>query len=279
MKIVLITAAVIVALGAALKIVAMIIEQNSLYRPSRAVSAEPGSVGISYEAVSFTTSDGETLHGWFVPASGVGITVLYCHGNAGSIGDRLHRVRFFHQAGMNLFLFDYRGYGESAGVPSESGLYADAVAAYDVLVSRRDINPRRIIAYGRSLGGPVAAELARRRNVRALILESSFVSVPLRAQRRFPLLPMKLLLSQHYDAASKLRGIRIPKLIVHGKQDEVISFEDGQKLYECAAGPKQFLSFEGGHHDEQFPTSPEYGERLKEFMLFRQKRAGDEQTQ
>ncbi|MCK5306028.1 MAG: alpha/beta hydrolase [Candidatus Omnitrophica bacterium] len=242
------------------------LEQKSLYYPAVEVSETPAEVGIGYEELSFKTSDGEILNGWYVPAKDAETTVLYCHGNAGNICHRLHKVKFFNEMGVNFFIFDYRGYGKSSGRPGEKGLYNDAIAAFDYLMSRKDVDKSKIVMYGKSLGGPIAAEVCLRRKVSALILESSFASVVIRAQQIYPFLPMKFLISQKYDALDKIKNIDIPKLIVHGRNDEVIAFNHGQILFDAAGEPKQFLPFEGGHNDEVYVTSDEYRKKLEEFF-------------
>ncbi|MFH0790963.1 MAG: alpha/beta hydrolase [Candidatus Omnitrophota bacterium] len=242
------------------------LEQKGLYHPYKEIPQTPADSGIIYEEVNFKTTDGCLLNGWFVPAKGSKITVLYCHGNAGNIYHRLHKVNFFHGMGVNFFIFDYRGYGKSAGVPSEKGLYKDVQAAYDYIVSRNDVDKDKIVVYGKSLGGPVAADLCLNRKASALILEGSFASVALRAQQLYPFLPMKLLITQKYDTMAKVKNIHIPKLIAHGRGDDVISFRHGEILFASAAEPKQFLPFEGGHNDDIYVTSPEYRQSLEKFL-------------
>jgi hypothetical protein len=168
--------------------------------------------------------------------------------------------------GVNFFIFDYRGYGKSTGNPSEKGLYKDAQAAYDYIVSRSDVDKNKIVVYGKSLGGPVAADLCLHKKASVLILEGSFASVALRAQQLYPFLPMKLLTTQKYDAMAKVSNIRIPKLIAHARNDEVISFRHGEILFKSAAEPKHFLPFEGGHNDDVYVTSVAYKEVLEKFL-------------
>jgi len=242
------------------------LEQKSLYHPYKEIPETPANLGIAYEEINFKTEDDKLLNGWFVPAKDAKVTVLYCHGNAGNIYHRLHKVKFFHEMGINFFIFDYRGYGKSIGKPSEKGLYKDAQAAYDYIISRSDVDRNKIVVYGKSLGGPVAADLCLHRKVSALILEGSFASVALRAQQLYPFLPMKLLITQKYDAMAKVKDIHIPKLIAHAKQDEVISFRHGEILFKSAAEPKQFLSFDGGHNDDVYVTSVAYRENLQKFL-------------
>ena len=243
------------------------VEQKGLYHPTKEIPETPAELGIAYEEINFKTSDGEALNGWYVPAKDAKVTILYCHGNAGNIHHRLHKVKFFHEMGANFFIFDYRGFGKSSGKPSEKGLYEDVAAAYDYLTSRNDVDKSKIVVYGKSLGGPIAVEVCLRRKASALILEGSFASVTMRAQQLYPFLPMKLLITQRYDAVAKVKNIHIPKLILHGKNDEVISFKHGQTLFEAAAGPKQFLPFEGGHNDDIYVTSSAYKEELKKFLF------------
>jgi len=257
----------IIILGAIIfKIYFIFLEQKSLYHPFKEIPQTPTNLGIAYEEINFKTDDGKLLNGWFVPAKDVKVTVLYCHGNAGNIYHRLHKVKFFHEMGVNFFIFDYRGYGKSTGNPSEKGLYKDAQAAYDYIISRSDVDRNKIVVYGKSLGGPVAADLCLHRNASALILEGSFASVALRAQQLYPFLPMKLLITQKYDAMFKVKDIHIPKFIAHGRKDEVISFRHGEILFGVAAEPKQFLPFDGGHNDDVYVTSVAYRENLQKFL-------------
>lgn len=248
------------------KVLFIFLEQKGLYHPDKEVPETPKNLGIAFEDVNFKTAGGQTLNGWFIPAPGAKITILYCHGNAGNICDRLHKVEFFHNMRVNFFLYDYRGFGKSTGKPSEKGLYEDARSAYDYLVSRNDADKFKIVAYGKSLGGPVAADLCLNRKVSALILEGSFASVTLRAQQIYPFLPMKFFITQKYDTMAKVKNLRIPKLIAHGKQDEVISFSHGVILFAAAAEPKQFLPFEGGHNDDEYVTSSAYKDELLKFL-------------
>lgn len=248
------------------RVLFIFLEQKSLYYPEKKISGTPKDLGIVYEDVYFKTSDGQTLNGWFTPAKGAEVTVLYCHGNAGNICDRLHKVQFFHELGMNFFIYDYRGYGLSSGTPSEKGLYKDAQAAYDYLLSRPDVDKDKIVIYGKSLGGPVAADLCLNRKASALILEGSFASLAKRAQQLYPFLPMKLLVTQKYDTVAKVKNLRIPKLIAHGRQDEVISFNHGEILFEAAAEPKKFLPFKGGHNDDIYIVSAVYKAELLKFL-------------
>lgn len=241
-------------------------EQKNLYHPQRNISQTPAAINLKFEDVYFKTGDGEILNGWFIPSQGARTTVLYCHGNAGNIYHRLHKVKFFHDMGVNFFIFDYRGYGKSTGSPGEKGLYLDAQGAFDYLLRRSDVNKNRIVVYGKSLGGAIAVDLCLKRKAAAIIMEGSFASVALRAKQMYPYLPMKLLVSQKYDALKKISGLGIPKLIAHGKKDNVISFDHGKRLYSAAKAPKEFLVFDGGHNDDTYITSPKFKEELSRFL-------------
>ena len=243
------------------------LEPHKLYIPDRGVVLSPTSVGMLFEDLNFKAEDGESINGWFVPAKGGKVTILYCHGNSGNITDRLSRIDFFNKMGFNLLIFDYRGYGKSSGKPSEQGLYKDARAAYDYLISRNDIDKDKIIALGVSLGGAVAAELCLKRKVRALVLESTFVSLTLQAQDLYPYLPVGFLLWEKYDTLSKIKKIGIPKLIIHGIDDEIVLFKHARLLYDAAPSPKVFLPFEGGHDDNIFKLSEAYKNKLTKFLL------------
>jgi len=249
-----------------LRVYFIFIEGKSLYYPDKEVSATPESLGIDFEEVNFKTSDGEVLNGWFIPAEDSRIAVLYCHGNAGNISHRLHKAEFFHKMGVNFFIFDYRGYGKSSGFANEQGLYKDAQAAYDYLVSTGLAEAKKIVIYGKSLGGAVAADLCLRREAGLLVLEGSFSSVASLAQQLYPFLPMKFLVTQKYDTLSKIKSITIPKLVVHGRDDEVIDFRHGEILFEAASGRKEFLPFGGGHNDDLYVASSEYRAVLTGFF-------------
>ncbi len=242
------------------------LEQSSLYYPHKAVYQTPADRSIAYSEVFFTTTDGQILNGWWVPAPDARFTVLYCHGNAGNIANRLHKVKFFHELGVNFFIFDYRGYGKSTGWPREQGLYRDAMAAYDYLITRPGVDKTKIVFYGKSLGAAVAIDLATRRPAAALVVESGFASAALRGQELLPFLPVQWLMRQRFDSLKKIKGVTIPKLIVHGRQDEVIGFHHGRMLFDAAPQPKQFLAIEATHNDDTFVTSPAYHKILSEFL-------------
>lgn len=243
-----------------------IFQSSYVYYPERILSNDPGSIGLSFETVSFQTSDTVKLSGWFIPSDDARGVILFCHGNAGNISHRLESIQIFHQLGLAVFIFDYRGYGQSEGKPSEGGTYTDAEAAWRYLVEERKVDPNRIIIFGRSLGGAVAAWLAQSRTPGALILESTFTSVSDIAAKLYPYLPVRLLSRFKYDTAGYLDKVRSPVLIVHSREDEMMPFGHGQRLFERAMEPKIFLEISGSHNEGFITSGKRYEEGLNAFI-------------
>ncbi|NLB65271.1 MAG: alpha/beta hydrolase [Lentisphaerae bacterium] len=242
------------------------IERASLYYPSSAIESTPAHHKAIFQEVQFVAADGTALHGWWIPANRPRGTVIYCHGNAGNIGTCAHLAPAFTRRGFNLFLWDYRGYGRSSGRPSERGLYEDARAAYDAVRSFSGDLP--ILAYGVSLGGQVAIQMAMDRPVAGLIIESSFVSAADMARRWYPRLPLHRMLSVSYDGATKAATLKgLPKIFGHAIHDQVVPFQSGRLLHGAAARPKIFVLLEGEHADGSWlqPGAAGNGE-LDEFL-------------
>jgi len=223
------------------------IERRTIFYPDKKLEFSPPQLGLDkFEDVFFVTADKIRLHGWFIPVENSRKTVLYCHGNAGNISHRIEKAMFFNRLGCSVFIFDYRGYGKSAGRPSEQGLYRDVEAAYEYLLSR-PVDAGRIVGYGESLGGAVIIELAYGRRLSALISDSAFSSAKDMANYIYPYLP-HWLFSSRFDSLQKVKQINIPKLFIHSVNDEIVPFELGRKLYEAAGDPKEFLQIHGGHN-------------------------------
>jgi hypothetical protein len=217
--------------------------------PGRALTATPADIGLTYQEVTIGTKDGERLHGWYVPADpGHPGVVLFFHGNAGNISHRLDSLAIFHALGLDTLIIDYRGYGESTGSPSEQGTYRDAEAAWNYLVGERGIAPERIIVFGRSLGGAVAAWLASRVRPGGVIIESCFSSGTDMAKRLYPFLPARLITRLRYPVTDYVRDIQSPLLVVHSRDDEIIPFDMGQAIFRAAPEPKSFLALNGDHN-------------------------------
>lgn len=241
------------------------IERRSIYFPMKDVISNPASVGLPYEEVYFATSDNKRLNGWYVASSKAKFTIIFCHGNAGNISHRLEKILIFYNLGLNSFIFDYRGYGKSIGAPSESGLYLDADAAYNYLIKERRISKDDIILYGESIGGAVAIDLARNKDVGALITEETFTSIKDMAGTAYPFLPY-FIFSSRFDALSKIKNISCPKLIVHSIDDEIVPFRLGEKLFDGARPPKKFLKLRGGHNTAFLESGGQFKEGIKSFL-------------
>ena len=181
------------------------------------------------------------------------MTWLWFHGNAGNIGDRVENLKLLHdEVGVNVFLFDYRGYGRSRGRPTEKGTYLDADAALAYLRSRSDVSQEHIIYYGRSLGAAVAVDLATRHPPYGLILESPFPSVRYMARQAYSFLPAWPLLRARYDSLAKMATVEAPVLVLHGDNDNLVPIEAGRKLFDAAREPKDFYTVQGAGHNDSY---------------------------
>ncbi len=241
------------------------IEKKSIYFPMKEVTATPDEAGLSYEDIYFNTSDGKRLNGWFIAGDEAGFTVILCHGNAGNISHRLEKLSMFHKMGLNVLIFDYRGYGKSEGVPSESGLYKDAMAAYIYLTKKRKVPEKKIVLYGESIGGAVVIDLARKVNVRALITEETFTSVKDMVGTAYPFLP-HFVFSARFDSVTKISQVGCSKLIIHSVDDEIVPFSQGRKLFDTAHTPKKFLKIRGSHNTAFLDSAGPFTEGIRSFV-------------
>ncbi|HSG94905.1 MAG TPA: alpha/beta hydrolase, partial [Afifellaceae bacterium] len=192
--------------------------------------------------------------------------VLFFHGNAGNISHRLDSLRIFNALNLDTLIFDYRGYGRSDGKVSERGTYRDGEAAWRYLTVERGIAAEDIVLFGRSLGAAIATYVASRHTPGALIVESGFVSVPDMAANLYPWLPARRLARIKFPAGDYLRAVSCPVLIVHSRDDEIIPFEQGRKLFERALEPKHFLELRGGHNDGFLVSGRRYLDGLDNFL-------------
>ena len=245
-----------------------LLEKMMVFRPTRALEANPAAAGLHYEDVEFRAADGARLHGWWVPAGARAPTLLLFHGNAGNISHRVELLARLHrELGANVFIFDYRGYGRSEGRPSEQGTYRDGEAAWLYLRGRADLDPEAIVLYGRSLGSAVAVDLAVRKACRGVILEAPFTSAAEMARTILPLPGIGRLVRTRYDSLGKIKGLRVPQLVLHGDRDEVVPYRQGRRLYEAAPGPKEFYTVRGaGHNDTYLVGGRAYFATLKRFL-------------
>ena len=233
--------------------------------PGRDLDAMPSAIGLAFEDVMLQTSDGVNVHGWFVPGESERV-VLYFHGNAGNISHRLYSIRDWHELGLSVFIIDYRGYGQSGGRPSEQGLYRDGEAAWQYLTGDRGIAAENIILFGRSLGGSVASWLAAREQPAALIVESSFTSVPDIGQEAYPWLPVRWLSRFQHATRDEVQKATSPVLVVHSRDDEIIPFHHGEAIFAAANEPKTFLEIRGGHNDGHAVSATIYRDGMRAFL-------------
>jgi len=259
-------ALIVVAGYVCLAIFLMIFQSHYVYFPERAILMTPNAIGLPYEAVGFEAADGVSLSGWLVHAENPRGTLLFCHGNAGNISHRLESIQVFHSLGLNTFIFDYRGYGKSEGKITEQGTYLDAEAAWRYLIEEQHVDPAEIIVFGRSLGGTIAAWLAQDHPPKALMIESTFTSIPDIGSDLYPYLPVRFMSRFKYNAVDYLRQVHCPVLIIHSREDEIIPFSHGQRLLEAANEPKEFLEITGSHNEGFLTSARRYQEGLDSFI-------------
>ncbi len=235
-------------------------QDKFLYHPTREIIATPAEEGLSFDEVVFHTAGALRLTGWYVYGSGGkeggrGV-VLFCHGNSRNISHRTDMLKILSGMGLDTFIFDYRGYGESEGRPGEDGIYIDALTAWNYLVEDRGVNSDKIIIYGRSLGGGVATWLATRVESAAVVLESTFTSVPDLASEFYPYIPVRLLSRSIYDNLGRVGDIKAPLLIVHSREDELIPINHARVLVSAARDGVGLVEI-GGSHNKGFVSSGE----------------------
>lgn len=243
------------------------LEEALTYHPSPYTGLTPAGWGIEYEELRLRTPDGQTLHGWWCPQrEETAPRLLFFHGNAGNREHRLENVAALWRAGISVLIFDYRGYGGSSGKPSEDGLLADGLTAYDWLAARQPGAP--VALFGRSLGGAVAAAVALRRPAAGLILESTFTSAADMAQKMLPFPGVRRITRARYDVLAAVRALTMPLLVIHGTADELVPFAMGERLFDAAAAErKQFRAVPGGRHNDTYlRAGKEYLSWIDEFL-------------
>ena len=206
--------------------------------------------GLPLEEVWLAVDEVVTVFGWFVEAGPTSPVLLWCHGNAGNVSHRVENMRLLYQRGFSLFIFDYRGYGRSTGVPSEVGLYQDALAAYDYLIHQRRIASARLLLFGRSLGAAVAGEVAVKRPVPGLIVEGSFPSIQAMSDQHFWGVPARWLMDLEFNLAAKVHALHVPLLVIHGEQDSIVPMELGRQVFDAAHEPKRWYVVSGAEHND-----------------------------
>jgi uncharacterized protein len=254
--------AIIIYVGALL--VLMLLENWMVYK---ATGPEDWQVPPNREVqdVQLTAADGTLLHGWWLPREGSKGAVIYFHGNAGNLSGRGQMLVVLRQElSEPVLIVDYPGYGKSGGSPSEAGCYASADAAYNWLTDVQKIPGENIILYGASLGGGVAVDIASRKPYRALVLIKTFTTMPEVGQNMLPYFPVRWLMRNRFNSLEKLKLCQGPVFIAHGDADDLVPFAHGERLFQAAPGPKEFLRLPGSGHDDSLPA--EFFGGLKQFL-------------
>lgn len=244
-------------------------EHAQVFIPSRTLSIGPESLGRPCENLMLTTVDGVKVNAWFWPAlpesPRAQWVFLFCHGNAGNLGHRLDHFQILLETQASLMAFDYRGYGQSRGRPSEAGVVADAQAACQWL-RQKGFATNHIILLGESLGGAVAADLATREPVGGVILQSSFTSIPDLGRELFPWLPVRWLGRIKFDTKNKLPLLKVPIMVMHSRSDTLVRFHHAEINLARAHNPKMLWELTGDHNDAVFDKREHYRKGLEVFL-------------
>lgn len=258
MAVIWILAGVGIAVYVGLGLMLFFAQSRILFQPTRDYAYTPEAIGMDYEAITLQTADGHAIAAWYIPAQtdNVKWTVLFCHGNAGNISHRLDTLQLIYELGLNCLIVDYRGYGESGGKTTEQGTLLDIRAGWDWLVNEKQISPDSIILFGRSLGGSIAANVAKEVNPAGVFIESAFTSFVDISKHYYPFMPVRLFVRFDYDTHKAVRQLHCPVLIVHSPDDEIVPYRFGEQLFEAANEPRLFRQLKGGHN-EGFYENPE----------------------
>ncbi|MGY0497994.1 alpha/beta hydrolase [Nocardia sp. FBN12] len=224
-----------------------------VYHPDKHLARTPAALGLDYRELTMRTADGVDVHGWFVRAERPRGHILYAHGNAGTIGDRVAIIALLVEAGFDVLAFDYRGFGHSAGTPSEQGTYLDARAARLALLEQPEVDPDRVYYLGKSLGGGVLLELAAQHPPQGMILMSTFSGMRAAARSVYPFLPAPLI-PNAYPSLRHIKNLRVPVLMMHGDRDELLPLRHAERLYAAAHDPKQLIVVPGAGHNDVIDT-------------------------
>lgn len=242
-------------------------QHRQVFKPTPAqgpLTPNPGDHNVEFETVVFDGPDGKPLYGWWLPCSADASTLLFCHGNRGNLSDRVASCLLYRRLGLNVFAFDYRGYGRSPGRPSEHGLYADAQAAWRYLRDERGIDAADIALLGRSLGGGVASHLAQHSRPAAVIIESTFTSIPDLAREHYRNLPRLGLGRMRFDNLGRVARIASPLKMFHSTEDAVIGFHHGEALAEAA--DCELVAIRGAHSGGHIESGELYSAPLIAFL-------------
>jgi hypothetical protein len=253
------------AVLAGLYVVFYFLQTGLIFQGESVLTSHPSVHGWAHEDVELLV-DGETTHGWYIPLENDRGTVLLSHGNGGNISTRLGRVRMLRSLGFSVLLYDYGGYGQSTGKPSERRVYADVQAMWDYLVDDKQIPPERIVLFGPSFGSGASCEMATRVRPAAVVIESGFSSMAKAAFKDYPWFPGGLFLRHRFENAYKMGTIQAPVLVIHSVDDELYPIEHGRALYQNANEPKSLVEIQGDHYNAPTISEGSYVQAWREFM-------------
>jgi uncharacterized protein len=241
-------------------------QNRFVFVPRSNLFITPKECKLEYEDLSLKSSDGNTINAWYVPAKDAEYTVLFCHGNAGNLSNRIETVDHYHRLGFNFLIFDYPGYGKSTGGPTDKNILESAEAAWKYLTENRKIPENKIIVIGRSLGGVPASHLAAKYKPAMLCSEAAFISSKEVAKDIMPILPTSILVRINLPTGKNIAKANCPVLIIHSPHDEIIKYRHGKALFKLAPEPKELHSLGGGHNDCWFVDQKNYGNIFKKFL-------------
>ena len=220
----------------AITVVVYFFQRKLLYHPFSPQITGKGLIH-NFETINFKTSDNFELKGWFHLKNSNKKTILFLHGNAGNLDNRIDKLNFLGNMDINFLIISWRGYSGNPGNPSETGLYKDALGGIEWL-NKKGISNDRIILYGESLGTAITTEVAQNENFAGIILEAPFTSMVDMGQKIYPIFPVKFLLKDKYESKNKIKNIKSPILVLHGRKDKIVPFYMGEKIFEMANSPK-----------------------------------------
>ena len=217
-------------------VVVYFFQRKLLYHPFSPQITGKGLIH-NFETINFKTSDNFELKGWFHLKNSNKKTILFLHGNAANLDNRIDKLNFLGNMDINFLIISWRGYSGNPGNPSETGLYKDALGGIEWL-NKKGISNDRIILYGESLGTAITTEVAQNENFAGIILEAPFTSMVDMGQKIYPIFPVKFLLKDKYESKNKIKNIKSPILVLHGRKDKIVPFYMGEKIFEMANSPK-----------------------------------------
>ena len=245
------TVVILILFYVLLLISVFIFKRKLLYHPNFSNHITGDGLIHSIEKINIKTEDNIDLKGWFHLKDLKKKTILFFHGNAGTLDNRIYKLNFLGNLDVNFLIIAWRGYSGSTGKPSEFGLYQDAKSALNWL-NLKGVTDEKIILYGESLGTSIAIEVGQNKDFAGMILESPFTSMVDVGRKHYPIFPIKLLLKDKYESKNKIKNIKFPVLIMHGEKDKIVPFYMGKEIYNLANKPKSKYFTENDDHMMEF---------------------------